>query len=230
MSIEIRTATTDELEDVWRFRYSLAVSEMRLDPEDADHKRKMIYDSLDADGKILAAFDEENRVVGTVCLNFAPTGLGEWVDHFRMEGLGSYYPRRVSMTTKLMVASAYRATTLRTRLLRAGFRRYYEAGVCFDNVRCQPRHRAYFEQLGYRQVFPNFTISGHGEFCPMLLVLGDRSHLEEVNSPFLPILPDRLVDHGSVDYFYDKVLPATGHSAETTGVWFPLAALLRHAA
>src|SRR6185369_1190511 len=121
MKIQIRTATTEELEQVWRFRYSLAVGEMRLEIDDADHERKMIYDALDMDGTILAAFEGET-VVGTICLNFANTGLGEWVDRFEMEHLGPFYPRHVSMTTKLMVASPHRTGTLRTRLLRAAFR------------------------------------------------------------------------------------------------------------
>src|SRR4051794_40105509 len=103
MSIEIRTAKNEELEQVWRFRYALSIQQMRLEPENADHQRRMIYDSLDADSKILAAFDETDGVVGTICLNFAVSGLGKWVNLFRMDSLGQFYPRRVSMTTKVMV-------------------------------------------------------------------------------------------------------------------------------
>src|SRR3954453_4112737 len=119
MSIEIRTGDIGELEQVWRFRYDLAIHQMRLEPDNADHARRMVYDSLDEDSTILAGFDEEDRVVGTVSLNFPRTGLGRWVDLFRMHGLVPFYPRRVGMTTRLMVDSAYRIGTLRTRLMRA---------------------------------------------------------------------------------------------------------------
>jgi hypothetical protein len=63
-----------------------------------------------------------------------------------------------------------------------------------------------------------------------LLVLADKLHLQEVNSPLASAVPDRVEDYGSVDFFYDEVLPATGHSAETGGIWPPLAELLHQAA
>src|SRR6266581_4779607 len=102
----------EELQQVYRLRYKVYVEEMGLNPAEADHRRRIITDSLDATGRILAAFSE-GEVVGTIRLNLArDTDMGEWREIFQMDRFGPFFPERVSMTTRLVVASQFRNSTL----------------------------------------------------------------------------------------------------------------------
>src|SRR4051794_9246877 len=94
----------EELEQVYRLRYNVYVEEMGLNPAEADHSRRFITDSLDSSGKVLAAFSD-GEVVATVRFNLArEAALGEWRHLFQMDQFGPFFPERVTMTTRLVVA------------------------------------------------------------------------------------------------------------------------------
>src|SRR5712692_4115755 len=108
--------SAEEREQVYRLRYKVYVEEMGLNPTEADHSRGIITDSLDSSARILAAFSE-GEVVGTIRLNLARyPEMDQWYEMFQIEHFGPFFPDRVSMTTRLVVAREFRNGTLGVRL------------------------------------------------------------------------------------------------------------------
>ncbi len=194
----------EELEQVYRLRYKVYVEEMGLNPAEADHSRGIIMDSLDATARILAAFSD-GEVVGTVRLNLArDTDMGEWRDHFQMEQFGPFFPERVSMTSRLIVAPRFRHGTLGLRLAKAVTQLGHGLGVRFDNVSCHARQLALFKHWGYRQWLPGFELEEFGK-SERLVFVSDAEYLASARAPLLSALPPMVEDHGSVAFFYENL-------------------------
>jgi hypothetical protein len=208
MAVQIRLAqTTDDLLAVCRFRYGIYAEEMKLNPEEADHAYRAIGDPLDASGHVFMAIEEDRQVVGTVRVNFAfESDLGADIARFQMERFGPYFPRHVSMSTRLMVSRKYRNGTLGARLAKACNKLTYDAGIRFDNICCHARQLGFMKRMGYRQIAPNFHLEGFGESHPLVLVIADKRHLLDVGSPFAAQLPQVPEDFGSVKFFNEHLL------------------------
>ena len=192
MSIIIRNAEIEEdRQRVFRFRYAVYVEEMGRSQEYADHGLKTVEEPLDETGRILLAEDEHGQVVGTVRLNYgSDTDFGYYTGLYGMECVGSIFPQRVSITTKLMVTPELRGGTLGCRLAIATYRDALRDGVLFDFIDCNPHLEQVFTRLGYRRYMGRILHPEYGDVLPMILPLTDLDHLEAVGSPFAKICRD----------------------------------------
>src|SRR5690349_3726660 len=118
MPIEIRMAQTpSDVDAVFRLRYQVYVEELQRNQRYADHDQRTIAEPLDKNGNLFCAF-ENGSLVGTVRTNYARNGgLGEYEELYEMAtACPAYHPRQSSITTKLLVAPAYRNSSLAYRL------------------------------------------------------------------------------------------------------------------
>lgn len=204
MPIEIRRITKpDELIAVYRQRYTVYVEELRYLQRYADHAMRMVVEPLDTYGHILGAF-QEGALVGSVRINFgSEVGFGNYIDLYDMRRFASYFPERLSICTKFIVARPRRASMTMTLLSKAcyEYRPLHQARNVFNLIDSKPPLDGYFRRLGYRQVRPRIMHPDAGEVVPLVLPMFDRSYLGGIGSPFAKLLPGTRDDE-SVRWFY----------------------------
>jgi hypothetical protein len=204
MPIEIRCITKpNELIAVYRQRYTVYVQELKYPQRYADHAMRMVVEPLDSYGHILGAF-EEGLLVGSVRINFgSEVALGDYIDLYDMRRFELYFPERLSICTKFIVARSRRASMLMTQLSKACYEYgpLRHAGNVFNLIDSKPPLDGYFRRLGYRQVRPSIMHPDAGEVVPLVLPILDKSYLGSIGSPFAKLLPG-MRDDESVRWFY----------------------------
>jgi hypothetical protein len=205
MPIEIRRVTKPgELIAVYRQRYAVYVEELRYLQRYADHATRTIVEPLDAYGHVLGAF-EEGRLVGSVRISFgSEVALGNYIDLYDMRRFTSYFPDRLSICTKLIVARSRRASMIMTQLCKASYEYgpLRQARNSFNLIDSKTPLDGYFRRFGYRQVRPSIMHPGVGEVVPLVLPILDKSYLSRIGSPFAKLLPG-IRDDESVRWFYE---------------------------
>jgi GNAT superfamily N-acetyltransferase len=189
MSIQIRSVdpAAPEALDIYRLRYEVYVAELGRTQEHADHVQRTIREPLDHGSVLLAAYDM-GQLVGSVRLSYARcVDLGDYVSLYRMREAGSAHPAQTSITTKLLVAPAYRNGPLGYRLSVATYCTALSDGISHDFIDVYPARLAFFERLGYVRC-GQIVHAEYGEVTLMRLDLRDASHLRAVNSPFVRYL------------------------------------------
>jgi hypothetical protein len=222
MALSVRLATDGDMEAVGRLRYDVYVDEMGVRQKHADHRRRQLIEPLDETGEVLVA-SHGDELVGTARVNlgtksdFTATSetadLADYGRLFRMAELAPYFPRQVSVRTKLAVRPAYRGSPVMARLLFAGFRLQVDAGIEFDLSDCRPERLPLFQRTGYRQIHPQIMHPDDGPHVPVILVVRDRSYLERVCPPMARLLPPSEEQSPAVRFFYDRFphAPRGGH-------------------
>lgn len=185
----ITEALTDKArEDVYSFRYRIYVEEMKRLQMYADHLKKQVREPLDVSGHLLAAYDSNDRTIGTVRFNVGvDQHFGIYNDLYRLRSFSPFFPERVSITTKLMVSPHFRGTSLALSLAMSCYTRGLELGTCFDFIDCNPPLVGFFERLGYRQMVAPVEHPEFGTVVPLVLVIHDVDHLTKAGSPFANI-------------------------------------------
>ncbi len=155
----------------------------------ADHQRRTVSEPLDLSGHILSASSgDDSVIVGTVRFNVGvDQNFGLYRELYKLDAFTPFFPKHVSITTKLMVAPRYRRSRLAVELACACYRRGLELGTCFDFIDCNPPLVPFFVHLGYRQLFQPVRHPEYGEVVPLVLAMHDVEHLESVASPFSEI-------------------------------------------
>jgi hypothetical protein len=207
----------DERETVYRFRYQLYVEEMKRFQQYADHDFKRVCEPLDTSGHILAAYNREDKLVGTVRYNVGvDENFGIYTELYPLRQFIPFFPNSVSITTKLMVALSYRRSSLAFQLAMACYKNGLELGTCFDFIDCNPPLLGFFTHLGYWQTASSVRHAEYGDVIPLVLAMHDVQHLEKVGSPFARIGYQFEDKHHSVKFFRDLRL-ASGHSSSWSG-------------
>lgn len=186
VKVDIRPVVTDhELRQVYQFRYSVYVEEMKRPQRYANHESRIVVEPLDTHAHILAAFDKD-KLVGTVRINFCrDSNLNYYEELYGLREFASHhYPFAVSITTKFMVAREYRRTLLSARLATELYKLALREGIKVDFIDCNAHLESYFESLGYRRYKPPVNHHEYGQVLPMMLNLTDLNHLKHVRSPF----------------------------------------------
>jgi hypothetical protein len=187
MPITIRKAEIPEdRQRVFRFRYEIYVEEMKRPQTYADHAARIIEEPLDATGRIYFAEDDQGSVIGTVRSNYGcDTDFGDYEGFYQLRCAGGNFPDRVSITTKLMVGREHRQGTLGARLSMATYRDGITSGILFDFIDCNPHLEDTFHRFGYRRFTGRIQHPEYGDVLPLVLLLTDLEHLEQVGSPFV---------------------------------------------
>ena len=104
MPIQIKLVTDpDQLEEVYRFYYTIYVEEMSRIQFYADHEQKRIFEPLDATANIFAAY-QNGSIIGTLRLNYSRrSDLSYYDELYEMSQVGYFHQQRTSITTKLMI-------------------------------------------------------------------------------------------------------------------------------
>ncbi|KHE93146.1 hypothetical protein S225a_00500 [Candidatus Brocadiaceae bacterium S225] len=177
--------TTQERNEIYKLRYSVYVKDLKYHQPCADHKSKMLKDSLDSTGNLFGIF-KNNEAIGTVLTNYAKhSNLGYYSELYKMKELayGTYY-NDSSISTKLMVRKDFRSKNLAFRLALATFIKGLNDNIQFNFIDCTHKMVPFYLRLGYKVYRESIRHPYFGHGAVLVLELRNIAHLEECNSPF----------------------------------------------
>jgi GNAT superfamily N-acetyltransferase len=185
-------ATPAERERIYRFRYDVYVARLGRRSHEADHRRRRLYEDIDADSTLIQA-TANGTIVGvarsTVC---TPALLATpLATSFALERFHAYAPGRSTISARMMVDPRWRSFHVGTRLIAFMYERYRDADALFDFCHCRPELVGYYEIVGHRRYLAPFDHPDAGPLEPMVLALQDTLHLARVGSPLLPLAAAR---------------------------------------
>lgn len=183
---EIRLASSEkDLEQLYRFRYSIYVEEMNRVQYDADHDKKWIRDSLDEKAYNLLAF-KKGELIGTARINLTRDGeIPYYTDFYKIYNQPNATSNNSSIVTRLMVANKYRGTTLSVRLHLACYEFGLHRGIKFSFIDCNDHLVNFFKSFGWQHYIGTAVHKEYGEVHPMILNLYDEERFRGLGSPYL---------------------------------------------
>ncbi len=189
----IHVATTrEELDAVYRFRYSIYYEEYGRQIGNPDHERRMVTDPHDeADFSTILYSGSPDDITGTVRLrHWKPGEIPEYdlremsmdlipdIEHRHVAEIGRFMIRR-SLRGKLLLASFARETYD----LLCG-RQMSELTFCY----CAPGLINYYRKLGARPFGGRLVHTPDGMMVPLVSVLSDHEYYKRNGSPLAPLV------------------------------------------
>ena len=187
---EIRLAANqDELEQLYRFRYSIYVEEMHRVQHDADHVNKRITDVLDENGYNLLAF-KNKEIVGAVRINFTRIGtIPYYMEFYRILEQSGATTENSCIVTRLMISQFLRKSTLAMRINIAAYDFSVSRDIHYGFIDCNDHLVNFFKSFGWHHYIGTSKHKEYGEVHPLKLDLYDEELFRNINSPFLqPLL------------------------------------------
>ena len=190
MSIsEINIAETEaEKQEIYRLRYQLYIEEMSGASRhtEADTAARQLRDESDQD-----AFQFYGRQDGKlmICARTNIRGIHplECEEQLEMRNFGSAFPDQVTLSSRLALHPKLQGSFVLKRVLCRMYQFWREHEIRFDFIDCHPRLLPLYSRLGWRLYKPGFKHPKYTYVIPMVLVLDDLEHLEQVRSPFTSI-------------------------------------------
>ena len=178
----VRTAA--ELRDVGQFRHAVYVEEMGRHA-DSPTPSRLLVDALDEGAYIIAAW-RGTEVVGTVRISLCGSSdIGAYERWYRAPAVaGTAWPLRTAVLTRLMVAPAFRRTTLSARLCGRCFSFGLAKGVTCALMDCNEHLLPYFARIGWK-LRGSFVHPDYGRVFTHSFDLTDAEHLLGLRSPIL---------------------------------------------
>lgn len=204
--------TLAEREAIYRFRYEIYVREMQRKQTYADHDRGWVKEPLDDTAHLLGAFVGD-EVVGTYRINFARlSDWGYYNELYSPEWAGEFHPWHTSISTKFMVAPAYRGTSLGIKIALAAYQFARSRGIEFDFIDCDDHLLKFFSYLGYRRHKEPVYHPEYGRVNPLVMVMSDEAHLLAVKSPFRKVYHECSLTHSALSYLRTKTISVPSHA------------------
>lgn len=162
-NIEVRLACNpSELYGVCRLRYEVYVEELKWTSRYADPLTRTISDSFDATGNIFAAF-RDDEVLGTLRTHHSGrTGLGSYVDLYRMRKALQKNPHGVCIATMFMVRQFSRGAKIAWELIGAAFEAAKKDGIKQVFIECEPAMINFYRKLGFAVHVPEIVNPEYG--------------------------------------------------------------------
>ncbi|WP_416667681.1 cyclic nucleotide-binding domain-containing protein [Egbenema bharatensis] len=176
--------TSEEKQQIYRFRYQVYVEEMRKKPKAANHTARILTDPLD-ETSILLYVTHADEIIATLRRNFLDASkLPETIQEKLSIADFTHPKHQLSISTRLMIAPQWRRSVMVGAIVAEAYRQGRERDLQFDFVHCAPWLVPFYENLGYRRYTDHFLDSDTGLQIPMILVMEDVEHLRTVRSPF----------------------------------------------
>lgn len=192
MPIEVTLASTDdERSEAFAFRYDLYCRDQQILLDVADHDRGELHDEDDATATLMVARDG-GRVVGTLRANWggeAPFSP-DLTRALALDRLTSACdPGSIGVLSRFLIAADHRGGDVSSLLILKAAELCRERGIAVVVCDCEPHLLGYYRQLGFRpygQLFCHAT----SLLVPLVLFIGDRTHLQAVGSPVALLFPE----------------------------------------
>jgi len=201
--------TEEEREAIFRFRYSIYIEELHKNHLRVDHHRKMLFDLADFRTVLYYSLQGEELTATVRSQRGTEVPFSqEDHDYYLIKSFLSFLDcGKLAIVDRLIVAPAFRKTSLAHEMMRATYLGGLEVGTKLCFVTCDN----YLLPLYLRYGFINYQdpiMLGNGETRHrLLLFLCDKERLSECKSPFLQDLPPDMDDEG---YYANLVTESVG--------------------
>jgi hypothetical protein len=196
MTLELfRAESESDREDLFRFRYSVYVEEMRRYRGTADDAGRRLVEPEDAHSALYGA-RQDGVVVGTARTTFGTDGFSvRQVEQYRLDPFLAEVPAKLlAVSERVMVASDLRGSTVTSKLRELASQDLDAAGVRLLFGACEPHLLSFWLSTGARAYAErNVNSAEAGYLIPLLTILGDVAgladaigHLDANGSPCLP--------------------------------------------
>jgi hypothetical protein len=185
----VQASSLSERLEIYRFRYSVYVEEMGKNIGPATREGKMLFDQMD-ERSILLSAHVEGEIVGTlrIYIGTIKDFSRDIVEIFVMDRFAKFSKggekQLFALSTKLMVAAAYRKSQALSLLLGKAYEIFREHELQFTFGGCNPYLIPLYDQIGFRRLDRGFIDPGYGYLVPLILIVEDIEHLQTVRSPF----------------------------------------------
>lgn len=180
MTLELFRAESDsDREELFRFRYSVYVEEMRRYRGTADHTGRRLVEPEDAHSVLYGA-RQNGVVVGAARTTFATDGLSaRQVEQYRLDPFLAEVPAKlVAVIERLMVVRDLRGSTVTSKLRELANQDLEAAGVRLLFGACEPHLLSLYLSTGARTYAErNVNSAEAGYLIPLLFLLGDAASL-----------------------------------------------------
>ncbi|MGE0616065.1 MAG: GNAT family N-acyltransferase [Bacteriovoracia bacterium] len=170
----------------YRLRYDVFVEEQGLTTS-ANSTFRILADELDESAVLLGAFDGD-EAVATSRINYTDHERSPYRALYDLDEQEAALPGRVSVISKLVIATSHRHSSVFLRFCRYMYRQQLERNIAHCFVGCAPALAGLYAKLGFRPYKAAIDVEGFGPIQPMLLDVFNEAYLNEIRSPLLPIL------------------------------------------
>ncbi|MEM8709728.1 MAG: GNAT family N-acetyltransferase [Planctomycetota bacterium] len=183
--MEIRALTAEDLPAWSRFRYRVAIEQLRRrSMPGVDHEAQAIGDALDVNAHAFGAFDGL-RLIGGVRSHYCR----DVPEHplyalYRLEDVSEEERLATSVTTHLMVDQEWKGRGVALALCTHMYNYNVGNGIEYDRIDVLATNRPLFERMGYEATGPAVERDGFGTVLPMRLEACNLAHLKKCRSPF----------------------------------------------
>ena len=189
--IEIKLVDNpQDLQQVFRLRYTVYVEELGARMEFADHERKEVREPWDETGDHLGAWIN-GELAGCLRINYGgKSDLSEYQEFFDpiLADKGTEGSlEEISVGSKFAVHPRHRGATLAVRLMQAFYIQLQEKNSRLNYLTCRPNLAGMYRKLGFEPCAPSFFHHEAGWLMPMVLVVQDYETLRQIKSPFADI-------------------------------------------
>jgi len=196
--VAVSNDDAEKLDEVYRLRYRVYVTEMHRTEPLADHVRGWLRDEYDNVATILAAIDGDN-VIGTLSFVHGSKLRGEDRSFWRLRAAGEDNLGQTCVVTKLTIEKPYRRSTHAARLVVEGFRLIYTAGLRYVFIDVNAPTHIFMQKLGFEQLGPMSMHKRYGHVYIMVLRMANWERLRAMRSPFCNVLANLEYDPAAAE-------------------------------
>jgi predicted GNAT family N-acyltransferase len=183
----VEAKSKEELDALFRFRYSIYVEEMQRKQKYADHAAKTIRDPLDDFSKNITAW-HDGKIIASLRLTWPRDVEPGYFDAYRrlysMDDFHDVAWRHHSIVTRLMVDKSYRGTAMIVRFFSACYQFALERETEVSFMDCNDHLVKLFERIGWKTYKGKVNHEEYGLVTPMRLDLHDIAHFRAMKSPY----------------------------------------------
>jgi N-acyl-L-homoserine lactone synthetase len=197
-----RATSREELEAIYRFRYTIYVEELGREIGGVDHERRMVHDEDDEkDFSTHLYVGDPGDIAGSLRVRVWDPGCIPKHDYdmLSLELFPNIEEMRVAEMGRLMIDRSMRGRLVLLALMQEAYSLLAgekEADLAFGY--CRPGLVRHYRMLGSRPYCGRLIPSPEGMAVPIVLVLSDLPYFQEVGSP-AALLVDRYFGPGKRD-------------------------------
>ncbi len=184
--------TTEELEAVYRFRYTIYHEEYGRQLGVVDHERRWVYDPEDVASYTTILYSgSAGDMTGTVRLrHWRPGEVPEYdMREMSMDLIPGFTERHIAEIGRFMIRKSLRGRLLLASFARAAYdllcgEQQTELAFCY----CAPGLVHYYRKLGARPFGGRLVHTPDGMMVPLVSVVSDYDYYKRSGSPLAPLV------------------------------------------
>lgn len=168
--------------EVYSFRYSIYVEQMKRRQLYADHVARLIEEPMDISARNYIAF-KGDVPVGVIRANMADDpAMAYYRKLYKVDALGVRDLSKVQITTKLMVRPDLRNTAIGPHMIQQYADRAFQLGVRVDLIDCNKPLMPFFERMGYFSYCGWVFHREYGTVRPMIFAVDTVDYIDAIRS------------------------------------------------